>query len=263
MSLDIANLFQGYGKREVLKNVTLSVKKGETVTVLGPNGSGKSTLIRTICGILPPRAGMITVDGMSISGFDRQKFARTIGYVPQGQTSCDGMKVFDAVLIGRAPYISWSYSQADFDAAEKAIDMLELDSLLDRNVSDLSGGQAQKVAIARALVQDPRYYIIDEPTNNLDLRNQLMTLRIMREIASKKHAGTLVALHDLNLAIRYSDRVLMLKDGCTYGFGTPSEVITPENIAAVYGVSAEVVSGRGGRYVHVLNDGSEDISPVV
>ena len=254
MTLEIKGIEQGYGDKTVLKDISFTVQPNEMVGVLGPNGSGKSTLIRTVCRIKEPISGTISLDGEEISSIDRRRFSRSIGYVPQKYAPSDYMQVFDAILIGRAPYMEWSYSDNDFEMAAKASEMMGIDNLIDKNIHDLSGGQIQKVIIARAIAQDPKFYVLDEPTSALDLRNQLDTMRSMRNIMSDRGAGVLVALHDINLALHFTDKVLMLKDGKVYAFGDSEDVITEKSIRDVYGISSEIVEGRDGRYVHVCED---------
>ena len=254
MTLEIKGIEQGYGDRTVLKDISFTVQPNEMVGVLGPNGSGKSTLIRTVCRIKEPISGTISLDGEEISSIDRRRFSRSIGYVPQKYAPSDYMQVFDAILIGRAPYMEWSYSDNDFEMAAKASAMMGIDDLIDKNIHDLSGGQIQKVIIARAIAQDPKFYVLDEPTSALDLKNQLDTMRSMRNIMSDRGAGVLVALHDINLALHFTDKVLMLKDGKVYAFGDSEDVITEKSIRDVYGISSEIVDGRDGRYVHVCED---------
>ena len=257
MTLSIRELKQGYGEKIVLQDVSFDVEQGEMVGVLGPNGSGKSTLIKSICRIKQPMDGSICIDDEDISVIDRKVFSKYIGYVPQKFAPADYMQVFDAVLIGRAPYMEWTYSKEDFAMAAKAVEMMDIDDLLEKDIQDLSGGQIQKVIIARAIAQDPRFYILDEPTSALDLRNQLNTLRSMRNIIDQRGAGVLVALHDINLAMHFTDRVVMLKDGHVYACGRPEEVITEQSIMDIYGVSSEIVEGRDGKYVHICEDFSD------
>ena len=254
MTLCVESLCQGYGDHTVIESISFEVEKGRVVSVLGPNGSGKSTLIRTVCGIMPPRGGSVQADGRSITEMNPKEISRCLGYVPQKYVQTDYMKVFDTVLIGRAPYMSWSYSKADFECAERAMDRMGIFDLADNYVNDLSGGQLQKVIIARALAQDPEYYVLDEPTSALDLRNQMVALRTVRDVVSDGRSGALVALHDLNLAMRFSDTVIMLKDGRIHAVGPPEDVITEENVMAVYNVRSEIYEGRSGCFVHILEE---------
>lgn len=258
MTLKVRNIAQNYGSHQVLKDISLEVPEGNMVAVLGPNGCGKSTLIKTVCKIRPPARGSILVDDTDISNIDPREFSRYVGYVPQKYAPSDYMQVFDAVLLGRSPYMGWTYSKEDFDIASHAVERMGVQDLINKSVQDLSGGQVQKVIIARAIAQEPRYFVLDEPTSALDLRNQLNTLRTMKSIMRDTNAGVFVALHDLNLAMRFSDSVVMLKDGCVYAQGRPEDVITPESIMEVYGVNSEIVDGRGGKYVHICEDPDPD-----
>ena len=252
MTLTADSIRQGYGDKTVIDDISFELKAGSLISVLGPNGSGTSTLIRTVCGIMKPWSGSISVDGKDISDMEPKELSRNLGYVPQRYMQTDYLKVFDAVLIGRAPYMSWSFSKEDFEHAENAMMRMEVMDLADRYVNDLSGGQMQKIIIARALAQDPGYFILDEPTSALDLKNQMVALRTVKDIVSEGRSGALVAMHDLNLAIRFSDETIMLKDGKVYAMGRPEDVITEESIRDVYGVSSEVYEGKNGRFVHIL-----------
>ena len=254
MSLRIDSLCQGYGRKMILDDITFDVDEGEIVTVLGPNGSGKSTLIKTVCNVMRPISGNITANGETISDSDPKKFSRTIGYVPQRYQTMDFMKVFDAVLIGRAPHISWSYSDNDLQKAHDAMETMGVLDLADMYTNDLSGGQMQKVTIARALAQEPKYLVLDEPTSALDLKNQLDALKAVRDVARENGTGILMAMHHLSLAMKYSDRILMLKDNRMYAYGTPDEVITEQSIWDVYGVRSEIMEGRDGRFVHICDN---------
>ena len=258
MTLHIESLCQSYGDHKVIDGVSFDVEKGKVVSVLGPNGSGKSTLIRTVCGIMAPKGGTVKNDEKAVSDMTPKEIPRCMGYVPQKYVQTDYMKVFDAVLVGRAPYMSWSYSKEDFDHAERAMVRMGIFDLADRYVNDLSGGQLQKVIIARALAQDPEYYILDEPTSALDLRNQMIALRTVRDVVSEGGSGALVALHDLNLAMRFSDTVIMLKDTKVHAMGAPEDVITERNVSDVYNVRSEIYEGRNGRFIHILEDEPND-----
>lgn len=253
MMMDVKGIRQGYGERDVISDVSFQAHTGEVVTVLGPNGSGKSTLIKTMCRIMEPRDGAISIDGQIIEDIPRDEFAKIVGYVPQDPEFIGYSSVYDSVLVGRRPYVQWNYSREDIAKAAEAMKFMKVDGLYDRQVSELSGGQRQRVTLARALAQDPMFYIFDEPTSALDLRNQLDTLKIMRRIIKERNTCMVVALHDLNLALRYSDKVLVIHDGTSYAFGAPEEVITEKMISDVYGVESEIVDGQNGRYVHAYD----------
>lgn len=249
MILEVNGLSQGYGKDLVIDDISFTAKSGELLTILGPNGCGKSTLIKTLCSVYDPRKGTISIDGNDTRGMDTKELAKLIGYVPQSTTSFGYSTVYDLVLIGRRPYVEWTYSRDDLRIAADAMITMNVNMYLDKDVQELSGGQRQRVFIARALAQDPEFYIFDEPTSSFDLRNQLDTMRIMRNMIREKNACLIVALHDLNLAMRYSDRVMVLNDSKVYDIGTPENVITPKMIKDVYGVTADIAEDRHGRFV--------------
>ena len=261
MRLEIKGVEQGYGKKIVISNIDLTVDPGEIVTILGPNASGKSTLIKTICNILPPKKGVITIDGNDISKMDRREFAKIVGYVPQTTTFFGHSTVYDTVLIGRKPYVDWSYSKEDINIAAEAMMKMKVGLLYDRLVSELSGGQVQRVSLARTLAQNPKFYIFDEPTSALDLRNQLDTLKMMRSLIKETGASMVMAMHDLNLALNYSDKVMALKDGTVYKSGTTEEVITEKMIKDVYGVDCEIVDGPRGKFIYSFDGDDERMRP--
>lgn len=254
MKLELDGIKQGYGRKVIIEDISMQVESGEVVTILGPNGSGKSTLIKTICNFLPPMSGTVTLDGKNISDIGRSEFAKTIGYVPQTTMFFGQSSVYDSVLLGRRPYMKWSYSREDINTAADSMVKLGIDSLYDRQVSHLSGGQVQRVALARTLAQNPRFYIFDEPTSALDLRNQLDTLKLMRSIIKERGASMVMAMHDLNLAFRYSDKVLALKDGRVYNFGPAEDVITEKMIKDVYNVDSEIVDSPNGKFIYALEE---------
>ncbi len=253
MIFKVEGLVQGYNKTTILDKVSFSAESGEVVTILGPNGSGKSTLIKSICRVMTPREGRVTIDGKDVFTLPNDEFAKLVGYVPQNAEFIGYSTVYDTVLIGRRPYVKWNYTRADLNKAADAMTCMKVDHLYDKQVAELSGGQKQRVTLARALAQDPSIFVFDEPTSALDLRNQLDTLKIMRSVIKENNSCMIVALHDLNLALRYSDKVLIIKDSHVYDFGRPEDVITEKMILDVYGVESEIVEGSRGRYVHAFD----------
>ncbi len=249
MNISVDSVSQKYGSHAVLKNISFEAKSGEVLALLGPNGSGKSTLIKTIADILTPAGGSITIDGADVQKIDRIDRAKMIGYVPQYFHYTPFTTVLDTVLIGRRPYMSWSVSDDDLAAVDQAMATMNITDLSDRFVNELSGGQRQRVFIARALAQDPNFFLFDEPTSSHDLRHQLETVSTMRDIVRKDNSGMIIALHDLNLALRYTDKVLLLKDGEMYDHGAPADVLTPKSLRDVYGVDAEFVENAQGRFI--------------
>lgn len=253
MIVDVQNLKQGYGSKTIIEDVSFHACSGEVLTILGPNGSGKSTMIKTLCRIMPPVEGTISIDGKNIFDIPREEYAKLVGYVPQDSEFIGYSSVYDSVLIGRRPYVKWNYSKDDINKAAEAMEFMKVDQMYDKQVAELSGGQRQRVTLARAIAQDPQLYVFDEPTSALDLRNQLDTLKIMRSIIKKNGSCMIIALHDLNLALRYSDKIVVIKDSKLYGFGTPDEVITEQMIRDVYGVESEIVESARGKYIHAYD----------
>ncbi len=249
MRITLEDVCQSYDSFEVLRNISFTAETGEVLALLGPNGCGKSTLIKTVCNVKPAFSGSVHIEGTNIAAINKKALAKLMAYVPQGTTHSVFSTVYDAVLVGRRPYMEWSFTRNDLRIAAEAMVAMNVGDLADRYVNELSGGQMQRVFIARALTQDPSFYLLDEPTSSLDLRNQLDTMRIMNEIVKGRGRGMIVALHDLNLALRYSDKVLVMKDKGVYAFGRPEDVITERAIREVYGVDAEIVEGKHGKYI--------------
>ena len=249
MILRTESLVQGHSDRVILDGLDIEAHTGEVLTVLGPNGSGKSTLIKTICNLADPISGDIFIDDRNLKDYSRKELSRIIGYVPQNYAYMQHMTALDTVLLGRKPYMEWNYSDEDFEIVEESMDRMNVLDLADRNMNELSGGQMQRVFIARTLSQRPRFYMFDEPTSSLDLRHQIDTMKTMEEIVHSSDSGMIIALHDLNLALRYSDKILMIKDKKVYDYGTPDDVITEQAIMDVYGVKAKIIDTDDGRFM--------------
>jgi iron complex transport system ATP-binding protein len=247
--LQIIDLFFNYGSSKILERIEASVEERRILGVVGPNGAGKTTLLKCIVRILKPAQGSILIEDRDTTRMPRRELARSLGYVPQNLPVKFPMTVFEMVLAGRKPYLSWRPSEKDLRITANILHEMEIEDLAMRDVEQLSGGQAQKVLLARALAQEPKYLLLDEPTSNLDLRHQLEVLGMIITLVKSKGIGAMMAMHDLNLAARFSDTILMLKEGKVFSMGTPSEVITPKNIREVYGV--EVVVRRDNGYPHI------------
>ena len=240
MILSVDRLEFGYHSRIVLKDISFALQKGEVFSILGVNGSGKSTLLKCLNKILKPVQGVIMLDNTDLSSLSRTDIACKIGYVTQKYES-SRVTVYDAVLLGRKPYIKWGVSEQDLQITDRVLRMLGLESYALRYLNELSGGELQKVVIARAFAQEAQVLLLDEPTSNLDLKNQLEVLQIVRKAAQEQNIAAVVVMHDLNLALRFSDKFLLLKDKMVFAYGG-REVITPENILSVYGVEVAVES---------------------
>ncbi len=259
MRIEVESLCQGYGNNIVLNDMSFSAKDGEILALLGPNGSGKSTLIKTLCNIMSPMSGTVNIDGENLYDMELTDVAKLISYVPQSCPTSVFTKVIDTVLVGRRPYVSWTYSDKDIDIAIESMQAMRVEKLSDRNTSELSGGQRQRVFLARSLAQRPALFMFDEPTSALDLKHQMNTMITMRDLIREKNVGMIIALHDINLALNYSDKVMMIKDGGIYAMGDPETTITKENINAVYGVDAEIItSDTGGRYILPISPCNRD-----
>lgn len=247
--IEVKNISFSYGKSAVLTDVSFTAQAGECVGILGNNGAGKSTLITCLNRIRTPSGGEVRIDGRSVRDMGRREMAQSIAYVPQKSTLSQST-VFDAVLLGRKPYIKWAVGQEDLDLCADMIRRVGLERLQLRSLEELSGGELQKVMLARALVQQPRVLLLDEPTSNLDPKNQYEMLALVRQLAREQEITVLVVIHDLNLALRYCDRFYFLKDGRGYRYGGV-ESVDQETIESVYGVSARVVEIEQRKFVMI------------
>lgn len=246
MKVSGQNISFSYESRQLFTNVHFEMNAGQISCIAGPNGVGKSTLLKCLCNFHSPATGVIYLDGKEIAQVKTQELARLMGYVPQQEKGVFSLSVFEAVLLGRRPYFRWRVSERDLQVVSAVLQKLEMTDLAERELSTLSGGERQKVAIARALAQEPVVLLLDEPTASLDLHHQIEIMELVRELAHSSGVTVVVILHDLNLAARYSDWIYLLgKDGI-HAAGTPEEVFTPEKIGAVYGVEVEIVSTASG-----------------
>ena len=243
--VDVKHIEFAYSKGSgpVLRDISFHMEDGQSLAILGINGAGKSTLLKCIDRILQPRKGSVSVDGRDVFAMRSNEMAQNTAYVAQNARSVN-MTVFDAVLLGRKPYIQWDATQKDREIVREIIHKMHLDSYILRNMSELSGGEAQKVMLARALAQEPRLLLLDEPTSNLDPRNQHEVMQTVRSIARENNICVITVLHDLNLAIRYCDRFLFLKDADLYSYGG-LETVTPEAIEEVYGMHVHIIETMG------------------
>ncbi len=249
MKLKVMDVEFGYASTPILRGVNLELAKSEVLSIVGPNGAGKSTLIRCINRILNPQKGCIHLDGSDIFQMTRMQIARQLGYIPQSDHQSFPATVFDVVLMGRRPHIGWRSGRCDKEKVLDVLQMLNIEQLAMRDVNEISGGQRQKVLIARALAQEPDVLLLDEPTSNLDIRHQLEVMDAIRTLVAEKNISAIMAIHDLNLGSRYSDRMIMLKKGVIAAAGRPFSVLTEDNIKQVYGVDAAVKEEDGLPYV--------------
>ena len=240
VKLKIKDVGFSYASVPVLNGICIELTASEMLGIVGPNGAGKSTLIRCIDRILKPQRGSILLDGQDIKEMHLMELARKIGYIPQSASQVFPATVFDTVLMGRRPHLGWRSSEKDTEMVLETLQLLNIEEFAMRDINELSGGQQQKVFIARALTQEPEILLLDEPTSNLDIRHQLEVMDIIKNIVRERGISAIMAIHDLNLASRYADRIVMMNSGKIFAAGNPTSVLTPENIKHVYGVEVKV-----------------------
>jgi len=249
VKLKIKDVEFSYASVPILKNVCIELRASEMLSVVGPKGAGKSTLLRCIDRILKPQRGSILLDEREIKEMSRMELAKKMGYIPQSSAQVFPATVFDTVLLGRRPHVGWRSSEKDTKMVLEMLQMLNIKSFAMRDINELSGGQQQKVFIARALTQEPDVLLLDEPTSNLDIKHQLEVMDIIKNIVREKGIAAIMAIHDLNLASRYADRIVMMNGGEIFDAGDAAAVLTPENIKHVYDVEVKVNNHDGRPYI--------------
>lgn len=241
MKVSIDGLCFSYPGVDVLKDITFEMDGSELVGILGPNGVGKSTMIHCMNRILTPTKGAVLVDDIDVQNYKLRDLAKIMGYVPCVSADAFPMTVVDTIMIGRHPRSDWRMKQEDFDAVYDAMEIMGIQDLAMRRFNELSAGQKQKVMLARGLVQEPQVLLLDEPTANLDIKHQYGVSKMLKYITRSKGVLAIMICHDLNIAAKYCDKIMLLKDGSIYAAGTPKEVITAENIRDVYDVDCSVI----------------------
>ncbi|MFZ2498007.1 ABC transporter ATP-binding protein [Methanosarcina sp.] len=247
MILSVKEIHFLYRNREILHEIAFSIDEGEVVAILGPNGVGKTTLLKCLNRILRPKGGAVHIDGENLFDLGTMEVARLIGYVPQ-RVETGRLTAFDAVLLGRRPHIKWDITEKDLQIVDSIFRLLSMERLRLSYIDEMSGGELQKIAIARSLVQEPKVLLLDEPTSSLDLKNQVEILAIIRQIVLEHRIAAVMTMHDLNQALRYADRFILLKDGKVHAHGG-AEVITSEVIEEVYGLPVVIGEVAGMRCV--------------
>jgi iron complex transport system ATP-binding protein len=248
VELEMQNVSLGYNHQPVLQHISLKAAPGELVGLIGPNGCGKSTIIKALSRVIQPLSGKILFDGKDVSETTRKELARLVGVVPQMPLLPSTFTAFEIVLMGRNPHLGLfqSESQRDWVIAWQAMKKTATDRLAGRRVNELSGGEIQCLLIARVLVQETKVILLDEPTANLDIGRQVEVLDLMKKLCVENSLTVLAALHDLNLATQYCNRLFLINGGRIHAQGTPPEVITDRNIKEVYGAKNCV-------YTHPVN----------
>ncbi len=241
MNITVQDVTFSYRSTPSLIGINVNINESEVLGMVGPNGSGKTTLLKCINKILEPKQGHILLGGKHIQKMSRLEVAKHMGYVPQSTVNNpSALSVFDVVMMGRRPHFNWQSSERDTEKVWEALKMLNIERLAMRDFYELSGGEQQRVLIARSLAQEAKVLLLDEPTSNLDIKHQLEVMSLTRKLVTNKRLAAVVAIHDLNLASRFCDKVVMMKNGKVYAVGETQDVLTPPNISLVYGVEVVV-----------------------
>jgi iron complex transport system ATP-binding protein len=251
-ALAVKGLVCGYGEKMIINGISFEIKIGEFVGIVGPNGCGKTTMLRAIAGLIAKKNGEIEIYGRNIDQLSRRELAREIAFVPQLMEPVEGFSVIDMVLLGRTPYLGrFEFeSDDDYQVAKWAIGELKMEPLMEKEVSELSGGEFQRAVIARALAQEPKLMLLDEPISHLDIRQQINILKLLRKIRAQR---TIVStFHDLNMAARFCQKLILMKKGEVVAAGWPDEVLTKENIWKAYRVKAEVRKNEKNKHARLI-----------
>lgn len=252
--------YKGSEDSPVLKEISALIRGPQVVSILGPNGVGKSTLIHCINKILEPTHGVVMLDGVETTEYTLKEMAKRISYVPYSSSDTFPLTVVDTILLGRHPHAGWKTTDEDLRKVYEVLERLEISDLAMRYFNELSAGQHQKVMLARGLVQEPDIILLDEPTSNLDIRHQLGISRMLRELSRTDGILVVMISHDLNIAARYSDNIILMHNGGIYAAGSPKDVLTEENIRTVYGVESKIIDDEGRPYIVVRDEQFKDMA---
>ncbi|SMO48536.1 iron complex transport system ATP-binding protein [Balnearium lithotrophicum] len=227
----------------IVKDISFQVSSGEFLSIIGPNGSGKSTILKCIARLLKPSNGTILINFKDVSSYSPNEFAKEVSYSPQELVRSQ-ISVFDALLISRKPYMRFSESREDIEKVEEIIEAFKLEEIAFKSLNSISGGELQKVWIARALVQEPNVLLLDEPTNNLDIYNQIEIMELVKNWTKKRDIVTVGVLHDINIALRVSDKFLAVKNGLLISYGG-REILTPKLLKELFRIKADILEING------------------
>lgn len=241
--IKIENLNWEYEEREILKDINIDIEKGKFYTILGQNGSGKTTFIKNIVGILENKNAKIYIDGKKLKDYSKKEIAKKIALVSQQEDINFNFTVEEVVSMGRNPYIEFlkTETEKDREIIKKAMKIANIEDLKNRYITELSGGEKQRVILARAIAQDTKILILDEPTSNIDIKNQIEILDTIKKLQIEKEITIIAVFHDINIGIRYSDNIIFLKDRTIYKTGNAKDILTAENIKEVYDIEVEVI----------------------
>lgn len=251
--IEVSNLKFGYDKNLILNDISLNIVKGSFVSLIGPNGSGKSTLLKHFNGLYNGDSGTVKVDGKEVKKYKSRDLAKKIAFVSQNTNIDYEFTVEDIVLMGRHPYKNRfeKENKHDFEIVKNALIDTNTLHLKDRLITELSGGERQRVIIAKAIAQNPEIIILDEPTSSLDINHQIEILKLLKKFNIENGTTIVLVIHDINLATRYSDEIIILKDGSILGKGNPLEVITKENIETAYTLKVAIEKSQYTDSIHL------------
>lgn len=243
--MNIENINYKYKENFALKDISFSLKTGMNI-IIGPNASGKTTLLKCLAGILTP-SGKITFENKTLSEYpDIYEF---LSYFPQSNQNSFSLSVLEMIMLGLIKKLKWKINTDTLEKIEKIMSEMQILDLASKQINELSGGQQQIVYIAQSLIKDPKILLMDEPTNNLDLKNQVEIMETIKKITKKNNMYTLIALHDINLASRYADNLIVINHGMIYKEGKPKNIITSEMVKDVYGIEPDIVTKNDIKYI--------------